>query len=108
MRSLIKYSAQLLFSAALATSLFAAGCAAHARVYDGYNGDYHRWDGHEVVYYNRWEHSTHRTHVDFEKRNDADRKPTGTGGQSALGQSSFCSFAESRNVWPNRLEESDT
>lgn len=74
MRLSIGFFAPLLFSAALATSLFTAGCAVHARVYDGYNGDYHRWNGHEVVYYNQWEHSTHRDHVDFEKRNQADQK----------------------------------
>ena len=74
MRSLVKYSTSLLFAAALATSLFTAGCAVHARVYDGYYGDYRSWNDHEVVYYNRWEHDTHRDHVDFNKRNEADQK----------------------------------
>jgi hypothetical protein len=74
MRSLIRYSASLLFSAALSTSLFTAGCAVHAHVYDGYYGDNHRWDDHEVVYYNQWEHSTHRDHMEFEKRNQTDQK----------------------------------
>ena len=74
MRSLTRFFAPLFFSAALATSLFSAGCAVHTRVYDGYNGDYHSWNGHEVVYYNQWEHNTHRDHVDFEKRNQGDQK----------------------------------
>jgi hypothetical protein len=74
MRKLVRYLGPLCFGTALATSLFTAGCAVHARVYDGYYGDYHRWDDHEVVYYNRWEHETHRDHVDFNKRSEADKK----------------------------------
>jgi hypothetical protein len=74
MRSTLSFFAALCFAAALATSLLTTGCAVHARVYDGYYGDYHRWDDHEVVFYNRWEHDTHRAHVDFGQRSDADKK----------------------------------
>ena len=74
MRTLVRNTTSLFFAAALAVSLFTAGCTVHAGVYDSYRGDYHRWDDHEVVYYNRWEHDTHRDHVDFEKRNQADQK----------------------------------
>jgi hypothetical protein len=48
-------------------------CSAHVRVYDPYYHDYHAWDG-EVVYYNQWEHDTHRDHVEFNKRNSDDQK----------------------------------
>jgi hypothetical protein len=74
MRWLLRYSAPLFFAAALGSSMFTVGCAVHARVYDGYYGDYHSWNDHEVVYYNRWEHDTRRDHVDFDKRSQADQK----------------------------------
>ena len=65
----------LLLAAALASSLASVGCAEHHyRVYDPYYTDYHVWNHDEVVYYNRWEHDTHRDHVDFAKRNDAEKK----------------------------------
>jgi len=50
------------------------GCAAHVRYYDAGYGDYHTWDHHEVVYYNNWEHETHRDHQDFTKRSDSEKK----------------------------------
>jgi hypothetical protein len=43
------------------------------RVYDPYYHDYHYWNG-EVVYYNQWEHDTHRDHVDYGHRNADDQK----------------------------------
>jgi hypothetical protein len=73
MSSLKKNLAPLLFAAVLAVPIFSTGCAVHARVYDPYYHDYHGWDG-EVVYYGQWEHDTHRDHMDFNKRSDADKK----------------------------------
>lgn len=43
-----------------------SGCA--ARVYDPYYHDYHYWNHDEVVYYQQWEHDTHRDHKDFKSR----------------------------------------
>jgi hypothetical protein len=62
-----------LSAAALAACIFSAGCSAHVRVYDPYYHDYHAWAG-ETVYYNQWERETHRDHVEFNNRNDADKK----------------------------------
>ena len=59
--------------ALFASALLIGGCAVHARVYDPYYHDYHGWD-HETVYYGQWEHDTHRDRVEFNKRNDADKK----------------------------------
>ncbi len=73
MRSLFKHFAPLLLAAALAFPVLMTGCATHVRYYDPYYNDYHVWD-HEVVYYNQWEHDTHREHQDFKKRSDADKK----------------------------------
>ena len=73
MRSRLRKLVPLVFAAAIALPVFTTGCAVHARVYDPYYHDYHPWGG-ETVYYNQWEHDTHRDHVDFDKRNDADKK----------------------------------
>jgi hypothetical protein len=71
---LVRKSSLILFAAALIMPLLSTGCAERRdRVYDPYYGDYHVWSG-ETVYYGRWEHDTHRDHVDFDKRNDADKK----------------------------------
>ncbi|HEY6490375.1 MAG: hypothetical protein WCC26_15200 [Terracidiphilus sp.] len=74
MRSLKNQIGTLLLAAAASSALFLGGCAVHARVYDPYYHDYHHWNSGEVVYYNQWEHDTHRDHTDFNKRNDADKK----------------------------------
>jgi hypothetical protein len=63
----------VLYAALLAAPVFAIGCAAHERVYDPYYHDYHGRNG-EAVYYNQWEHDTHRDHVDFNKRSANDQK----------------------------------
>jgi hypothetical protein len=73
MRTLARHFAPLLLTAAFISPLLTTGCAVHARVYDPYYHDYHAWGG-ETVYYNQWEHDTHRDHRDFAKRNDADKK----------------------------------
>jgi hypothetical protein len=74
MKTLFRSVAPALLVAALSSPLLLSGCAAHVTYYDPYYHDYHHWDDHEVVYYNQWEHDTHRDHVDFAKRNDADKK----------------------------------
>jgi hypothetical protein len=74
MRYLFRNLAVVLLTLALGGPAFIAGCAEHTRYYDPYYSDYHTWNGGEVVSYNRWEHETHRDHVDFAKRNDADKK----------------------------------
>jgi hypothetical protein len=74
MRSSLRSFAVVLLALALGGPVLISGCAEHPRYYDPYYSDYHTWNSGEVVYYNRWEHDTHRDHVDFAKRNDADRK----------------------------------
>jgi hypothetical protein len=71
MRSLHGKLSTLFLGTVMVASL--TGCAVHAGYYDPYYHDYHRWNG-ETVYYNQWEHDTHRNHEDFKKRNDADKK----------------------------------
>jgi hypothetical protein len=73
MRPILRSLSPLLLAAAIASPVMMTGCAAHVRVYDPYYHDYHAWNG-EVVYYNQWEVATHRQHMDFNKRNDADKK----------------------------------
>ena len=73
MRSVLRKFAPLVFATAIALPVFTAGCAVHARVYDPYYHDYHPWGG-EVVYYNQWEHDTHRDHVEYNKRKADDQK----------------------------------
>jgi hypothetical protein len=53
--------------------ILTAGCAPHVRYYDPYYHDYHYWNHDEVVYYQQWEHETHRQHVDFAKRSQAEQ-----------------------------------
>lgn len=65
--------ASLLFAMVIFAPIFCAGCAVQARVYDPYYHDYHAWAG-ETTFYAQWEHDNHRDHMDFDKRNDADKK----------------------------------
>lgn len=74
MRSVFRQFAPALLSAAMASTTLLSGCTVHARIYDPYYHDYHAWNDHEVVYYGQWERETHRDHVDFKKRKDADQK----------------------------------
>jgi hypothetical protein len=74
MRNLLGNLAVLALAMGLSGAVVIGGCEGQVRYYDaGYN-DYHTWNHGEVVYYNNWEHETHRDHVDFAKRNDADKK----------------------------------
>jgi hypothetical protein len=74
MRSVHRQLGSILLFAAMASTTLLGGCAVHARVYDPYYHDYHAWNDGEVVYYGQWERDTHRDHVDFKQRNDADQK----------------------------------
>ncbi len=73
MRSILRRFAPMLFAAAIAIPVLCNGCAARVRVYDPYYHDYHVWAA-ETPYYTQWEHDTHRDHMDFAKRSDADKK----------------------------------
>jgi hypothetical protein len=74
MRNLSGTFAVMVLAVALAGPVLVAGCEGEVRTYDVGYGDYHTWNHHEVVYYDNWEHETHRDHVDFAKRNDAEKK----------------------------------
>ncbi|MGB7133650.1 MAG: hypothetical protein WBD46_00065 [Acidobacteriaceae bacterium] len=52
-------------SAAAARDVFA--------FYDTYGREYRTWAP-ERPYYNQWEHGTHRDHMDYDHRNDADKQ----------------------------------
>ncbi len=65
--------APILLAAALAAPALSAGCAARVDVYDPYYHDHHVWAA-EEPYYTQWEHDTHRSHMDFNKRSKADQK----------------------------------
>lgn len=64
MHSMFRKFSRLLLAAAIALPALTTGCAVHARVYG---------PG-EEVYYTQWEHESHRDHVDYEKRKDAEQK----------------------------------
>lgn len=72
------YLASFVMMAVLASPVVIAGCAARVetgyRVYDPYYDNYHVWDNNEVVYYQRWEHDTHRHDEDFRKRNQEEQR----------------------------------
>ncbi len=47
--------------AALACCAAGVGCVHHSHLlYDAYYNDYHRWNDHEIDYYQRWARETHR------------------------------------------------
>jgi len=67
----------ILLAVFLISPLVTTGCADHHyyRVYDPYYHDYHRWDDHEVVYYNQWVAETHRdAHREFKNLNDNEKQ----------------------------------
>jgi hypothetical protein len=76
MRFFKQYLISFVMITALASPAMIAGCSGHAeyRVYDPYYHDYHVWNNDEVVYYQRWEHDTHRDHRDFRKRSPDEQK----------------------------------
>lgn len=71
--SLIRKLNLFFVAAVFAASLLSAGCTGSVRVYDPYYHDYHTWAG-ENGYYVQWEHDTHRDHMEFDHRNDNDKK----------------------------------
>lgn len=73
MRTLSRILSGLALTTALSAPMLFGGCSTH-RTYDPYYNDYHAWNNDEVVYYNRWEHDTHRDHRDFKKRNADEQK----------------------------------
>jgi hypothetical protein len=73
MRSLLRCFTSFLLATVIAIPLFCGGCAARVDVYDPYYRDHHVWAA-EEPYYAQWEHDTHRDHMDFNKRSDADKK----------------------------------
>ncbi len=62
----MKKSGSFLFASALLVTVLSIGCAAHRQVY--------AWGPGETTYYVQWEHETHRDHVEWDQRNDADHK----------------------------------
>ncbi len=72
-----KYLGLFLLAGALTLPLATVGCAEHHyyRAYDPYDHDYHRFDGHENVYYQQWVIETHRDpHREFRKLDKDDQK----------------------------------
>lgn len=63
----------LLIATAVGLPLASGGCATH-RYYDPDDRVYHRWNQDEVLLYERWEFETRRPHVDFDRRNDTERR----------------------------------
>jgi hypothetical protein len=76
MRLFKEHLISLVMITALVSPVVISGCSGHAeyRVYDPYYGDYHVWDNNEVVYYQRWEHDTHRDDRDFRHRSKDEQK----------------------------------
>jgi hypothetical protein len=76
MRKLTRTLSMFALTVALSAPILIGGCSGggYHRSYDPYYNDYHVWNNDEVVYYNRWEHDTHRDHVDFRKRKSDDQK----------------------------------
>jgi hypothetical protein len=63
----------LLFVGAIAAATLCTGCTVHAGYYDPYYHDRHPVAG-EVVFYNQWEHDTHRDHRELKERNKNEQK----------------------------------
>jgi hypothetical protein len=57
MRSLFKHFAPLLLVVAITSPVVTTGCRSQ-----------------ETVYYNQWEHDTHREHNDLSKRSESEKK----------------------------------
>jgi hypothetical protein len=76
MHKLTRTLSMFALTVALSAPILIGGCSGggYYRSYDPYYNDYHVWNNGEVVYYNRWEHDTHRDHVDFRKRKADDQK----------------------------------
>jgi hypothetical protein len=66
----------LMLMSILISPIAIIGCAGRAeyRAYDPGDGSYHAWTSGEVVYYNQWEHDTHRHHKDYRKRSQDEQR----------------------------------
>jgi hypothetical protein len=73
MRKICQRLCSISMCAAFFGLMLTAGCAPRVRYYDPYYHDYHYWNHDEVVYYQQWEHETHRQHVDFKNRSQAEQ-----------------------------------
>ena len=73
MRTFPAVSRALVVAASLVLPAVIGACATH-EYYDPEYRVYHRWDGNERGYYNRWEVENHRHHVDFFNLKDDDRR----------------------------------
>jgi tRNA(Phe) wybutosine-synthesizing methylase Tyw3 len=69
-----RYFAAVVLALALATPVMISGCEGRVRVYDAEYRDYHVWNGHERVYYQRWEVENHRNHMDFDRRSEEEKR----------------------------------
>ena len=75
MRCGYRYLSSLLLAVAFLAPALTTGCGGRGyRVYDPYYNDYHRWNGHETVYYNQWVTENHRENRDFRQLNHDDQK----------------------------------
>jgi hypothetical protein len=64
----------MLSATALASASAMTGCASGGVVYDPYGHNYHRWNHGEDRFYRQWEITTHRNHMDFQRRSSGDRR----------------------------------
>jgi hypothetical protein len=71
MRKIKRILGSVAMMAMLGSTVAIGGCA--VRVYDPGHSDYHRWNHQEEVYYEQWEHDSHRGHKNFRDR-DADEQ----------------------------------
>jgi len=62
----MKKSGSFVLSLVLIIPLLTVGCADHRRV--------DVWGPGETTYYVQWEHETHRDHLDWGRRSDADHR----------------------------------
>ena len=65
--------ALMLSATALVSPLTMTGCFSSGMMYDPQGRDFHRWNAGDNRLYLRWEIQTHRNHMDFYRRNQADR-----------------------------------
>jgi hypothetical protein len=71
-----EYLRALLLAAAIAVPVVTTGCVVHARarVYDPYDHDYHRWNGHEQHAYRQYWRDRSEQYRDYDQLNDAQKR----------------------------------
>jgi hypothetical protein len=72
MRMMSRVASTVAMVGALATPGIVAGCAHHYHEDGG--GVVVAWSDNEEPYYERWEHDTHRDHVEWARRNSDEQK----------------------------------